>query len=87
LFGNCFHIFNYLFNLTYHSVSISKRINVCQANKFTKTIMSAKLVIKICVFFINFTNRQFWAARPALRGTKFGGGEKRSGESEGGQAE
>ena len=25
--------------------------------------MSAKLVIKICVFFINFTNRQFWAAR------------------------
>jgi len=49
--------------------------------------MSAKLVIKICVFFINFTNRQFWAARPALRGTKFGGGEKRSGESEGGQAE
>ena len=24
--------------------------------------MSAKLVIKICVFFINFTNRQFWAA-------------------------
>ncbi|PJA85880.1 MAG: hypothetical protein CO142_02450, partial [Candidatus Moranbacteria bacterium CG_4_9_14_3_um_filter_44_28] len=35
---------------------------VCQANKFTKTIMFAKLVIKICVFFINFTNRQFWAA-------------------------
>ena len=55
--------FNYLFNFTYHSVSISKRVNVCQANKFTKTIKSAKLVIKICVFFINFTNRQFWATR------------------------
>ena len=39
--------------------------------------MFAKLVIKIRVFFINFTNRQFWAARPALRGTKFGGGGKR----------
>ena len=38
--------------------------------------MFAKLVIKIRVFFINFTNRQFWAARPALRGMKFGGGKR-----------